>query len=285
MRPRRRPAPVALDGHQGADLRCAPVDGPAGRADEARLGARQEHGGLGDVPGDALQLQGRHLAADREVRHVVHIGDHWRADVPGRDHIGPQALGAIGEGQVAGELDQARLGRAIADRAIGPEPRDGGDADHCLAGALAQIGQGRAGHQEGAVEVDVDAAPPVGRVGVLKAVALGEDPHIVDQNVDPAEPRGAGRGRGGAGGLVRDVAAERQALAALRLDHPQRVLRAVDVEVEQADLRPLGREQGRDGLARPEILSLRARAGDQRGQADEAVIGLGGARHRSFSLS
>ena len=184
----------------------------------------------------------------------------------------------VGLGERQRQRVQRGLRHLVAERRVAPSARrprttsgDRGDERDRAAAALAHRRQRGLGHQQRAARVDAHDPLPGCEVDPLgPAVALA-DPDVVVEHVEAPEALGAGRDRGGAVLLARDVALEHLGRAALGGDRRGGVRGRCAVAVEQHHARALACEQQRGGAAVADLLA-RGLAGacDQRDLAGEA---------------
>jgi hypothetical protein len=194
-----------------------------------------EHGALGRRIGGGLQKPPDPRRVDRGWGDAVHA--HAIGDV----------IGSHGQRQ----RKERALRRAV-ERTVG-EPGGGGDRadvdDRRVAGPAQMWECGAAGTHR-PEEVHVDYAAPL-LVGIGLDVALGADPGVVDQDIEPAEAVGGLCSRGLDGGGVGDVGLERE----------QSVLHAATPAVQHRDSGASACEQAGGGEADP-----RAPASHERGK-------------------
>ena len=81
---------------------------------------------------------------------------------------------------------------------------------------LAQLGDGVAAGEEGPLEIDIEAAVPLGLAHRLRR-ALDPDPGGIDQQIEPAEAGDGGGDHGGAIGDPGDIGRDRQRILPQRL--------------------------------------------------------------------
>ena len=169
------------------------VDGEA--RDEIGVGRGQETDDVGLVGrlGDAAQRRALDLLGLRGLRALVPM----RADALGQgdaggDGVDVDAVGPELEGELAGEGDDAALGRGIGAGAVVAEATAGdrGQVHDLAAALLLHHRNDRVRAEEGGVEVEGDELLPVGEAQLLgRRLRIGDHraaAHRVDQDVDGA---------------------------------------------------------------------------------------------------
>jgi inner membrane transporter RhtA len=159
--------------------RAPAVDGHDRTGHERRVvrGQERRHAGhflrLG-LAADGLQggvrlpagLGGGTLGGRKRRPVAAHVG----VDVPGADGVDAKTVGAVVDGQLPGEVDDAALGGTVrrgqrrADDAIG-----GGNVDHGASRLPQEVRDGRPGTQEGPAQVDGDRPVPGVDVELMEA--------------------------------------------------------------------------------------------------------------------
>src|SRR5690606_4659633 len=121
---------------------------------------------------------------------------HLGLDHPGGVAVDPDAVGGQLQGQAAGQLDDAGLAGGVRERVRpGQAARDGGGVDDRRVAAAPQVGQGGAGGQVRAAQVDGEHPVPLGGAELLDAEVAGDhgvgDAGVVVQHVQaPGEGGG-----------------------------------------------------------------------------------------------
>jgi hypothetical protein len=121
-----------------------------------------------------------------------------------------------------------------------------------------QVRHGMLGHQQAALEIDVEALLPERLVQRRDFTFGATHGGIVDQDVEPAIPRQGGCHHAGAGSAVGDIAGMHEGFTAGRDDHCPGFLGALGVQVREADPGPFAGEGVGDGLAGAHAGTLRA---------------------------
>src|SRR4029453_13677518 len=169
------------------------VDGEA--RDEVGVGRGEETDQVGLVggPGDGARGGAFDLLGLRGLRALVPMrADALRQGDAGRDGVDVDAVGPELEGELAGEGDDAALGRGIGAGAVEAQApsRDRGQVDDLAAALLLHHRNDRVRAEEGGVEVEGDKLLPVGEAQLLgRRLRIGDHraaAHGVDQDVDAA---------------------------------------------------------------------------------------------------
>ena len=149
------------------------------------------------------------------------------------------------------EVEQTRLGGAVAGIAERDQAVDRADVDDRARAARDHAGQHEAGREVRAVQRAGDLREPVLGRGLLE-VALERARGVVDQHVDAPERLFHPRQRAFERRLVGDVGAERQRLPAGLADRARRLLGRGAVAIEDREARPFtGQPQRRRAADAP----------------------------------
>jgi inner membrane transporter RhtA len=177
--------------------RAPAVDGHDGTGHEGRIVRRQERRDAGHFLGLRLAADGlqggvrfppRHGSGALGGREGCPVAAHVGVDVPGADGVDAKTVGAVVDGQLPGEVDDAALGGTVrrgqrrADDAVG-----GGNVDHGASRLPQEVRDGRPGTQEGPAQVDGDRPVPGVDVELMEATRAAGDARVVDQHVESAE--------------------------------------------------------------------------------------------------
>ena len=148
---------------------------------------------------------------DRRRRSLRLEFQHGGFHIAGANGIHPHAFWREFEGQGLGEQDNAALGGAVNRRArAAHQARVRGDVDDLAAGFF-QFRNGIAAGEEGAFQIDVDGAVPLG-LGHGGTFAFHPDARRIDEKIEPAETRHGFGNHVGAIGNFRDVALDGEKL-------------------------------------------------------------------------
>src|SRR2546430_380074 len=152
-----------------------------------RLLGAEEGDGVGDVLG--LARLAEHGALDDALVHlrVAHL-EGLRADDPGRDDVGGDAVAAALEGNGLAQPHHRRLGRGIAGLAEAAQcPRDRSHEDDAAPFVLLHVRENSLGDVVRARQVDLDVAVPELVDLPFQGGDVVQGGGVVDEDVDLAE--------------------------------------------------------------------------------------------------
>src|SRR5215468_2361931 len=169
------------------------VDGEAGDEIGVGRGKEADDAGLVDGLGDSAQWRAFDLLGLGGLRALLPLRpDALGQGDAGRDGVDVNAFGAELVRKLAGEGDDAPLGRGVGARAVRTEAAAGdrGQVDDLATALALHQGNDGMGAEKRAVEVEGDQLLPVGEAQFFGGgVGLGNDSaaaHGIDQNVDLA---------------------------------------------------------------------------------------------------